>query len=479
MPTIEPGVAKIDRAMLTVVVVLLPGASVALLDTTVVALAIDDLTHAFGTTIHATQWVTTAYLLAMAAVIPTMGWLTSRWGARRIWQASLALFLCGSALCALAWSVESLVAFRVVQGTGGGLILPLVQTVVAGEAGPHRIGRAMSLVGIPGQLAPILGPVVGGIVLGSLGWRWIFLVNLPICLIALVLAHRHLHPREVRTRTGFDWIGALLVLPATVALLAGLSTLGDTPAAPVIPVVLLTGGAVLLAGYVPYGRRRGGGALLDVRLLRRRSFSVATVMLFLSGACLYGPMLLLPLFYQQVRGIAAGDVGWLLAPQGIGLMVALSVAGRTADRIGPRTVALTGVALAAAGLSVFVVAGEASLLVLSSGLAVLGAGLGSVGVAVSATSYRDLGPADVPNATSMLNVVQRIGASVGTVVTARVLDRQLATAPTDGDGLSSAFAHALAWTLALLGVAMLVVTLLPTTPPPSTHTPDHERSTTP
>lgn len=458
---------RVDRALLALMGVLLVGASLALLDTTVVAVAIAELTRAFDTTVSTAQWATTAYLLAMAAAIPLMGWLTDWWGARRVWLVTLWLFLVGSILCALAWSIESLIAFRVVQGLGGGLILPLVQAILAGAAGPHRIGQVMGMIGIPGQLAPILGPVLGGIILGSLGWRWIFLVNVPLCLLAITLALRHLHPAGAQQPARLDWLGALLVVPATVAILTGLSAMGD-PRATSAPVVLLGLGAILLTWFVLHAGRRGGRALLDLRLFHHRPFSVATVMMFLSGVCLYGPMLLVPLFYQQARGVPVAEVGWLLAPQGLGLMAGLWVAGRRADRVGPRVVALTGTLLAVAGLAVFAFLGGASLVVLSAGLVALGAGLGGIGVAVSAASYRDVEPASIPSATSLLNVVQRVGASFGTVVIALILHHRLDAigAPAGANGIEAAFAHTFAWMLGFLGVVLVIVVLLPAGPPP-------------
>ena len=444
--------------------ILLVGAAAALLDTTIVSVAIDDLTRAFHTTVSTAQWATTGYLLAMATAIPMMGWLTDRWGARRLWLVTLWLFMLGSVLCAAAWSIESLIAFRILQGLGGGLILPLVQAILAGAAGPHRMGRVMGLVGIPGQLAPILGPVLGGVILGSLGWRWIFLVNVPLCLFALWLASRHLRVAEHRSRARLDGIGVLLLIPAIVAILAGLTTAGESGFLAALPIALLSGGAALLAGFVLHARRRGERALVDLRLFRHRSFAVATVMMFLAGVCLYGPMLLLPLFYRQARGIAVTDIGLLLAPQGLGLMAALWVAGRWADQIGPRIVALAGVFLAGSGVAVFVVAINAPIAVLSAALVALGAGLGAIGVAVSATSYRDVDPPTIPRATSLLNVVQRIGASFGTVVIALILHQQLDALALPG-ATDEAFARTFAWALGFLAAALVVVLFLPAKPP--------------
>jgi EmrB/QacA subfamily drug resistance transporter len=468
MPTIGAVSGRVDRDLLRLMGVLLVGASVALLDTTIVAVAIGDLTRVFGTTVSTAQWATTGYLLAMAAAIPMMGWLTDRWGARRVWLVTLSLFLVGSVLCGLAWSIESLIVARVVQGLGGGLILPLVQAILAGAAGPQRMGRVMGLIGIPGQLAPILGPVLGGMILGSLGWRWIFLVNVPLCLLAIALAGRHLHVTYKDGTARLDWAGALLMIPATVAILAGLSVIDDVSSASADPIALLAGGAVLLAGFVLHAGRRGDNSILDLRLLRLPSFSVATALMFLSGVCLYGPMLLLPLFYQQTRGVPVSDVGLLLAPQGIGLMVGLWVAGRWADRIGPRIAGLAGALLAAAGVTVFVVASDASLFVLSAGLLALGAGLGGVGVSVSATSYRDVQPTAIPRATSLLTIVQRVGASFGTVVIAHILHQRLAAvgATAGHSAVDGAFTYTFAWALGFLALVLVVVLFLPAAPPP-------------
>lgn len=468
MPTTVGSDDRIDRDLLRLMGVLLVGAMAALLDTTIVTVAIADLTRAFDTSVSTAQWAITGYLLAMAAAIPMMGWLIDRWGARRVWLVTLWLFLSGSVLCAFAWSIASLIAFRVVQGLGGGLILPLVQAILAGAAGPRRMGRAMGLIGIPGQLAPIFGPVLGGLILGSLGWRWIFLVNVPVCLTALLLAWHYLQVVNERRPPGrFDGIGTLLLIPAIVAILLGLAVAGDWRTAPTLPIVLIGGGAVLLAAFVRYAARRGARGLLDVRLLRYRSFSIATAMTFLSGVCLYGPLLLLPLFYQQARGLPVSQVGVLLAPQGLGLMASLWIAGRWADRIGPRTVAVIGVLLSASGIAVFIAAGRAPLAVLSAGLVALGAGLGAIGVAVSAAGYRDVEAASIPRATGLLNIVQRIGASFGTVVVALVLHQQLAATGIliSQNAIEAAFMRAFVWTLCFLAGALVLALLLPARPP--------------
>ncbi|GAB3261541.1 DHA2 family efflux MFS transporter permease subunit [Kineosporia babensis] len=439
-----------ERELLRLVGVLLLGAMAALLDTTIVSIAYDDLTRAFRAGVSQVQWVGTAYLLAMVAVIPAMGYLSERFGTRRLWLATLSLFLTGSVLCSMAWSIESLIAFRVVQGLGAGLILPLVLAILAAEAGPRRVGRAMGLVGIPGQLAPMLGPVAGGVIVASLGWRWIFLVNVPIGVTAILLAHRHLHPNSTRTDTRLDRRGLALLIPAVILLMAGLSIADQqwTMSAGLAAI-----GAVLVVAFIGHARAQGEKALVDLTLLRKGSFAIAALLVFLSGACLYGPMLLMPLFFQRARGFEVDQVGWLLAPQGLGLMLALWFAGRWADRSGPRIVATLGAAALVGGLALFAWFDEAPTGVLGCALFVMGAGFGGIGAGTSTASYRDVAKDRIPRAASLLSVVQRIGASLGTVVAALILG---ATGTTFGPAFTA---------ILVLTVAVLVVTrFLPSSP---------------
>ncbi|MGH3343801.1 MAG: DHA2 family efflux MFS transporter permease subunit [Carbonactinosporaceae bacterium] len=385
MPAETGGASSRDLIVLGSVLVV--GAIGALLDTTIVAIAIDDLSDAFSRSVAATQWVTTAYLLAMGIVIPLMGWLTDRWGARRLWLACLAVFGSGSVLCSAAWSLETLVVARVIQGLGGGLMLPLVQAILTRAAGPQRIGRVMGGVGIPGQLAPILGPVLGGLILGQWGWNWLFLINVPVCVTAILLAWRVLpddRPQGAKARVGL--VGAALLVPSCCAILWGLSSFetgGDGSL--VAPVVAMLAGAVLLIGFVAHARHRREQALVDVRLLGERTFATGAAMTFLFGASLYGAMILLPLFYQRFRDLPVSEVGVLLAPQGLGTMAALWIAGRAADRHGPRVVGLLGAAASLAALVAFAAIGaDAPIALLGCALVFLGGGLATMGVAATA-----------------------------------------------------------------------------------------------
>src|SRR5262245_39680007 len=200
----------LTRDLLALATVVVLGAVMTILDATVVNVALPTLGRAFHTSIATIQWVPSVYLLAFASVIPLTGWASERFGAKPLWLASLVLFMAGSLLAGLSWSIGSLIVFRIVQGVGGGMIMPLGQTILAQAAGPQRMGRVMSIVGVPMLLAPIFGPVVGGALVGAASWRWIFFVNLPVGVLAFALAVRLLPRVEPRRHERLDAVGLVL-----------------------------------------------------------------------------------------------------------------------------------------------------------------------------------------------------------------------------------------------------------------------------
>jgi EmrB/QacA subfamily drug resistance transporter len=183
---------RIDAYVWRISAVVIVGSIMSILDTTIVNVALDTLSRDLGASISQIQWVVTGYMLSLAAVIPVTGWAAQRFGAKRVYISSLVLFTAGSALCGLASSTTELVVFRVIQGIGGGMILPIGQLMMADAAGPERMGRVMSIVAVPAMLAPILGPTIGGLIVDNASWRWIFYVNLPIGIIAVLAALRTL-----------------------------------------------------------------------------------------------------------------------------------------------------------------------------------------------------------------------------------------------------------------------------------------------
>jgi EmrB/QacA subfamily drug resistance transporter len=456
----QPVRERLDPAVVRLIVVLLTGAIPALLDTSIVNVAVDTIGRDLHTGVSTIQWVITGYLLSFAMVIPLSGCALARFGGRLVWTFSLALFLAGSVACGASWNIASLIAFRVVQGVGGGMMTPLITTLLVQAVGTSKIGRLMSAISLPVVVVPIFGPVIAGLIISNISWRWIFYVNVPMCLIGLVLAWRILpasRPQGGAQR--IDLVGLLLLPPALVGLLYGLAEVssdgGFGHAGVIIPLI---GGAVLLGAYCGHALRTSATPMVDLKLFRSRTFTGASTLLFLAGLSIYGAMLLLPLYFQQVRGDTALVAGLLMVPQGIGSIAPRTLAGKLTDQIGPRLVVLAGIALAAVGTIPFAFAGlHTNYWLLGAALVVRGAGLGLATIAVMAGAFQGLSREQVPHASSATRILQFVGGSFGAaVLVAVILDRQAAAhAAAGAAGLATAYAHTFWWCVGFTALAMV------------------------
>jgi EmrB/QacA subfamily drug resistance transporter len=419
--------------------------------------------HASVTTI---QWVSTGYLLALAMVIPVTGWAVDRFGARNSWVAALLFFISGSILCGLAWSATSLIAFRVLQGIGGGMLLPLAQMILAQAAGPERLGRAMAAVGVPAMLGPVLGPVLGGVIVTDATWRLMFYLNVPVCLAAVALAYRVAMPQTRSSAPAkLDTIGLALLSPGVAAVIYGLAQTGSygsfTDVHVLIPAIL---GVMLIAGYAVHALA-SRDPLVDLRLFKTRAFSTPSALVFLFSMAMLGVQLLPPLYYQQVRHQSALEAGLLLAPAGLGMALALVIAGRLNDRIGPRPIVLTGLSLSAISTLVYTqIDMHTSLALLSSLLILNGAGIGAALVPSLAAPYRGLRRDQIPRATSAIRILQQLGGSFGVSVLAVVLQRQLLSQVHHAGNLAAAYGHTFWWALGFIALAAIPAMLLSGSP---------------
>ncbi|MFF2567717.1 DHA2 family efflux MFS transporter permease subunit [Streptomyces sp. NPDC058084] len=442
---------RLDPTLLKLCGVLAVGAFAPLLDSTIVSVAVDALADDLGAPTTTVQWVSTAYLLAFAMVMPVSGWAGDRFGTRRVWLGALVLFLVGSLLCACAWSVGSLVVFRSVQGAGGGLMMPVLQTIVIRASGGRQVGRLVAVVSLPALLGPVLGPVFGGLLLGHLDWRWIFYVNLPVCVLALFLAWRGVPPDPRQRASRLDVVGLVLVCPGLTALVYGLSQCGGQDGAGGGRVLLpMAAGAVLVAAFV--GRSlRSSAPLIDMGLFRLRSFAASSVLMFVGGSIMYGGMFLLPLYCQVVLDKGVVATGLLLVPQGVGALAA-RVAGVLTDRIGPRPVVVTGLLLSAVATWPFVASvGEGSVVAVA--LFLRGLGTSAVNLAVTVGAYQGLEDSQVADASTTTRILQQLGGSFGIAALAVLLQR--------GGHTATAFAHAFGLTAALALCAVIAAALLP------------------
>src|SRR5690606_10588094 len=421
--------------------VVLLGGMLGILNSTMVAVGIDTLATAFGTSLSAAGWVSTGFLLAVTAAIPVTSWAVDRFGARRLWLSGLLVFLAGSLGAGSAWDAGSLVGFRVVQGLGAGVLDPLVLVLLARAAGPRRAGRVMGLMGVVLSLGPVLGPLAGGALLEAFSWRWMFLLNVPVGVVAYVLALRVIpdDPPDGR-RARLDVIGLALLAPGFAALVLALSQAAEQAAFGAWPVLVpLAAGVALLAGYGLHARR--GEPLIDPRLFARRSFSAAGVVMGLAGLATFATLFALPPLFRPVDGVGQ------LAARGLALggAVVAALGGAAFTQVGPGT-----------GVGWPVLAG-----------CVMGLGLGSVGAPTMGSLYRLLPAPLIPQGSAVLYMLNQLGAALGIAVVTLIVQRA-------GDpvgGLRGVFWFA----LAMVAVILAAVPLLPGRPPPEARAVSEDR----
>jgi EmrB/QacA subfamily drug resistance transporter len=460
--TTTPPTLVSSRRLNLISLVLMLGAITTILDTTIVNIALDHLHSVFHASVADTQWVVTGYLLAFVAVVPISGWASERFGARQVWMFAVATFLIGSVLCGIAWNLPSLIGFRVLQGIGGGMVLPVTITILTRAAGRERIGRAIATIGLVAQLGPILGPLIGGSLIDSVGWHWLFFVNIPICLVALALAPFILPSGEKDRSHRLDTFGFVLLTPGVVALAYGISQAAGKEGFGAIGAWLpLASGAALLIAFVLWSLRAKRPALVDVRVFARRNFGIGSIITFLSGFSIYALMFLLPLFYQQIRGESVLTTGLLLIPQGLGTMCFILVNRRLAGRVDTRFVIAGGVVLAMIGTLPFALAGASGGdVLLLAGQFLQGFGMAAVSLPVMTLAFASLSHAETPRGSAAFNLVKQVGAPFGVTVIAVVLQSYLTGASTATQALG-AFNATFWWVFALSAVPLLLAFLIP------------------
>ncbi|MFE3256667.1 MDR family MFS transporter [Nocardia sp. NPDC059091] len=456
---------RLDPAFRRLATVLLVGVVPVTFDTTIVNVALHTISSSLHTTILATQWTLTGYVLAMAMIMPISGWAIDRFGDKRTWIFALGVFLLASILAGVAPNIGCLIAFRILQGCGGGLMLPTMQTILVRNAGGRPMGQVMALTSIVAVAGPIFGPVVGGLITNFLVWRWIFWVNIPFCVAGLVLAARVLDTSgEQKDLRRLDVKGLVLLPPALAAIIFGLSQVGVHGGFGAKSVLIPVGaGLVLLAAFVFHALKTNNAALIDLRLFRSRPFSASTSMLFLYGFVLQGTMLLLPLYYQQERGQSALAAGLLLAPQGVGSLLVRGRTGKLSDRLGARPVVLGGFVLATIGTFIYTQAGvNTNEYLLSLSLVIRGAGLGALAIPIMSSAYGGLTRTEIPHASSATRIMQQLGGSFGTAALAVILQTQLVAHHGSGSiGQQAAFQNAFWWCLAFTVLAVIPAFALP------------------
>ncbi|NUS52782.1 MAG: DHA2 family efflux MFS transporter permease subunit [Nocardioidaceae bacterium] len=410
------------------------GAIMSILDITVVSVAQPTFQTEFDSSPAQVAWTMTGYTLALAAVIPLTGWAADRFGTKRLYMLAVFLFTAGSVLCATATSIEMLTAFRVLQGLGGGMLMPLGMTIMTRAAGPSRIGRVMAVLGIPMLLGPIFGPILGGWLIDIASWHWIFLINLPIGVVALVYAALVLPKDSPTPSETFDFLGMVLLSPGLALFLYGVSSIPE--AGTVWDTKVLTTGIIGLALVALFVLRELFRApehpLIDLHLFRERPLTIAVIAMSLFAIAFFGASLLFPSYFLQVRGETTLQAGLLLAPQGIGAMITMPIAGVLTDRIGPGKIVLVGIVVIVIGMAMFTQVGiepsqvhlsaagvdisDPSYQFLLGALFVMGLGMGGTMMPIMTSALQTLKDAQIARGSTLMNITQQVAASIGTAL---------------------------------------------------------------
>jgi EmrB/QacA subfamily drug resistance transporter len=500
-PVTSAQAEKLDKGVFLVAGVVVLGAIMSILDITVVSVALPTFQRAFDATPAQVAWTMTGYTLALASVIPLTGWAADRFGTKRLFMLALLLFTLGSVLCSTAWDVTSLVGFRVLQGLGGGMLMPLGMTIMTRAAGHDRIGRVMAVLGIPMLLGPIFGPILGGWLIDAASWHWIFLINLPLGIIALVYAALVLPKDNPTPSETFDFVGMLLLSPGLALFLYGVSTIPETgtvlDAEVLVPAVI---GLALVALFVL--RSLAGRAehpLIDLDLFRNRTLTLAVIAMSLFAIAFFGASLLFPSYFLQVHGEETLTTGWLLAPQGVGAMLTMPLAGVLADRIGPGKIVLSGITVITIGMAMFTQVGvDTSYAFLLGALFVMGLGMGATMMPMMTAALQTLTDHNLARGSTLMNIIQQVAASIGTALFSVLLTNGFKSSPEVGqlqgalaadDGpaaldpaviakavadMADAFADSFLVATVLVALCLVPAAMLPRKRPPSAAEPSHE-----
>src|ERR1700688_2541483 len=438
LPKISAESGGLDPLVWKITAVAVLGSFLSQLDATIVNVSLSSLAVDLHSSITAIQWVTSGYLLALALMLPLNGWLVERMGAKSLFLWCFSVFTLSSALCGLAWSANSLIAFRILQGMSGGLMAPMTQMMMARAAGKH-MARLMGYAAVPILIGPILGPVIAGAILQHASWRWLFLVNVPVGVLAIVLAVLFLPDDREETRSKeLDLPGFALLSPGLVLFLYGSDHLGKRTGLTTLLISI-----VLLAAFFRMAIRKGDKALIDLQLFKRKTFSASATTQFMSNGISFAGQMLIPIYLIRACGQSPSATGWLLAPLGVGTICSYPWMGALTQRFGIRKVSAGGALLAFAGTLPFLYLASHGLVfaVLGCALFVRGMGLSAVGIPSISAAYASVRKRDLPMATTSLNIVQRLGGPTLTTLCATFLGWRLGAAHSSA-GLASAFTAA-------------------------------------
>jgi EmrB/QacA subfamily drug resistance transporter len=423
--------------------VLIGGMFMSILDVSIVNVAIATIQSDFGGSTADVAWVTTAYSLVLGVVVPASAWLGDRFGLDRVYMIALAGFAAGSALCGLAWSLNSLIAFRVIQAIPGGLLPVVTLTMVYRIVPRQKIGTAMGMYGLGIVFAPAIGPTLGGYLVEYMSWRLVFYINVPVGVLGLIAAAIAL-PKFTRAPTRpFDVWGFITVATGLVALLLAFSEGQSWGWSSYRVLILIVGGALLLALFVTI-ELEVEHPLLNLQVFHSAAYTTSLIIMGVMMTGMFATLFYIPLFLQSGQGYQALDTGLLLLPQALVMAVLMPISGRLYDKIGPRWLVVSGLLVAAFGS--YGLAGinpDMTRTEIVSWMCIRAAGVGMAMMSVMTGGLAALHPQLTNSGSAINTVVQRVSAALGlAALTAMATAQQAQLAEGRADLLPSASSQA-------------------------------------
>ncbi|MCT3400597.1 MDR family MFS transporter [Lentilactobacillus hilgardii] len=415
---------RIPKSTIIIAWVVVFGAMAPLLDSTMINIAINKLVNNFNSSVTTVQWTITCYVLATGIAVPFSSWLLNKFDGKNVFMFSEVLFGIGSALAAISPNIQFLIGARLIQGFAGGLIMPLLTTLLVQTAGAAVMGQMMATVGLPMILGPLLGPVIGGVIIKFLSWHWIFWINVPVTLISigLIIWKMPNYPAQNK-KAKLDFIGILLLIGSSSSIIYGMvKAAHKANFTNKTTLIFLATGVSLLLLYIVWGAIRGKKAVIPLNLFKHSSFNGSIIGLFIAGTVLNGAMLLLPLFFQNVRHTSVMMAALALIPQGVGMLISRPLTGRLTDSIGAKYVVFVSVLITFVGTIPFYwINANTAYWIIAIVLLVRGIGTGGILTPLMADSYTGMKTNQISSATIGSRILQNIGSAFGSALVTTVV----------------------------------------------------------
>lgn len=424
---VEKGVSKISKSenskekWLVPVLIALIGALMSILDSSIVNVAIPTMMHVFNTDTGTIEWVVTVYMLALGVVVPFSSWTGERYGYKQVYMAAMVIFTIGSLLCAVSWSVNSLIVSRVIQALGGGMIMPTTMTMIKRIVPRDKFGSAMGVIGIALLMGPALGPTVGGYLVEYVDWRWIFTINLPIGIVGILLSYFFLPELSTNEVGKLDIAGGLSSAIMLFSLLLALSKGADWGWTSESIVFLFYISAVSLILFI-YMELTSKNPLLNIRVFKYTTFAMANILSVITNIALFSGVFFIPLFLQNIRGLGALETGIIMLPGALVSGLMMPFTGRLYDKIGPRFMSMAGIACLCYTIYLFhnidINTPTSTIMVW---MMLRGAGTSFASMPAQTASIDSVPQEDVGDASAISNIVSRVSGSFGIAILTEIL----------------------------------------------------------